>query len=133
MFHNKSIKGASNVAAIVCALYVALLAFAITTPANAEETLTGEQIKQLLSDKKGKCKGKNKVQMEWTADGKTDGFVPGKGWSDKGKWWIEGNAYCRKWERWGDAKQKCLSVKQDETKITFLDDGKKISECKIKG
>lgn len=44
---------------------------------------------------------------------------------DRGRWWVDGEKLCTKWFRWFDAGVRCLTIKQDGTRIYWrkIDDG----------
>ena len=43
--------------------------------------------------------------MYFSPDGKQYCIYPGE--SDRGKWWIEDDQYCRQWENWSNRDIKC--------------------------
>ena len=55
----------------------------------------------------------------WDADGTmtsrdVTGVVP-----DKGKWWVQGDRICRKWDFWFGAKEECFDVTLDGDKVKW--------------
>ncbi len=77
--------------------------------------LTGADIEAAYSGAKTTLTtGFGTFLIVWKADGtmagkeKSDGFPP-----DDGKWWVEGDRFCRKWVIWGDGKEKCFGVSLD--------------------
>jgi len=43
---------------------------------------------------------------------------------DKGKWWIEGDKYCRQWNKWSDHHVKCRKFYIVGEKLIWVLDGK---------
>ncbi len=100
--------------------------FLIASPTKAEETLSGSQIKDTIVGKtlKWKKRGSDPVQIEYKADGKLNGFVPGHGRSDEGKWWVEGDNFCRQWSRWRNGKKSCTVWTREGNKVKAHKEGK---------
>ncbi|MGD9867192.1 MAG: hypothetical protein AB7U38_04230 [Hyphomicrobiales bacterium] len=49
----------------------------------------------------------------------------GEGASDRGKWWINGNDLCQKWDSWLDGKSYCYKLKRDGNTVSwFRNDGR---------
>lgn len=44
---------------------------------------------------------------------------------DRGRWWVDGDKLCTKWFRWFDAQVRCLTIRQDGSRIYWrkIDDG----------
>ena len=51
-----------------------------------------------------------------------------RGSSDTGKWWVEGDRYCRKWNSWAGAEKRCFFLYRDGNKLRFYYPETKTSE-----
>ena len=95
-------------------------------PASAAlQTLTGKQIASAFTGKTIRWvkSGEDAADIQYQANGNLLGFVRARGLSDKGKWWLEGNNYCRQWSQWRGGSRQCFSIKSDRQglKIYQLD------------
>ena len=86
---------------------------AIVAPENgsmgAERTLTGVEIKSMFTNARVYYRIQ---QWDGITDYKSDGAMSGTlgDQSDTGRWWVEGDKYCRQWKRWNDGKKRCATV-----------------------
>ncbi len=51
-------------------------------------------------------RGGGSVSVRWTTDGQVFAKTE-EGYADKGKWWLEGDRYCRRWSKWANRKTTC--------------------------
>jgi len=58
------------------------------------------------------------VDMTLRADGSMDG-VSGNGYIDIGRWWIQADILCHKWDSWFDGLRKCYAVAESDTGLTL--------------
>jgi len=102
------------------------------TPASAAE-LNGAEIRALIGGQKVRLSTPFGIALplEYRKDGVVLGDVSGFSMarmlapSEKGRWWISGNALCQKWPTWYDGRQFCFKITSlGGGKITWLrDDG----------
>lgn len=94
--------------------------------------LSGQQLTQAVSG--------SLIALDTPADVKLpirfshDGFMSGEAGelasylgsaADRGRWWVKGDQLCYKWFRWFESEQHCITVKQDGSRIHWVqDDGK---------
>ncbi len=106
-------------------LIIALAMLAVTTdPAiAAEQKLSGNAVKTVLTGARVYWRG-GAVQSDYKAGGVLRS-AHSSGRSDSGKWWVEGDNYCRQYQRWGHGKKRCWSVFLNGQKIRFkaIDNG----------
>jgi GntR family transcriptional regulator/MocR family aminotransferase len=108
----------------LCACLAAGLVLLGLDTVRAGEPLSGAQIEIALTG--ATTGGVNAYGNPYTvhilAGGRTEGVA---GFSDEyrdsGSWWIEGDAYCRRWDTWLDGQTACFSVLIADGKITWLD------------
>ena len=58
------------------------------------------------------------VDITLRADGSMDG-VSGNGYIDIGRWWIQADILCHKWDSWFDGLRKCYAVAESDTGLTL--------------
>lgn len=70
----------------------------------------------------------NKLPVEYTEDGRLSG--EGRGLAshlgaptDIGRWWVEANKLCHRWERWFNAETQCLELRKDGGRILWRSTG----------
>jgi len=125
-------------ATVSCAAAL-LLGVALATGARAEtlaeatgEHLSGAQIEQMLLN--GTIQGKNQWGNPYTVtygEGGEMSGVAGKNdeYRDTGKWWIEGDRFCRQYKEWLEGKAACLDVVHEDGIFKWHDtDGKFLSK-----
>ncbi len=93
--------------AVGAALFVFALAGA--APASAE-TLSAGAIKKLFPGTYQARVDGHTVTIRARANGTMTGSVMIA--SDKGRWWVKGNALCVKFSSWGDGKTRCGAIKR---------------------
>ena len=100
--------------------FAALLALMSADALAGEKKLIGPEIKAAFSDAKSTLTGS---QGTFLVDWKADGTMTGKGikgaFPDKGKWWVKGNTFCRKWGFWVGGLEKCFGVTLDGEKMKW--------------
>jgi len=82
-------------------------------PGVAPNLLTGAEIRTLLSDNTGVYTAPRKdltLSVTFDADGQMRGSREEDGRRDWGKWWIEDDRYCRKWDKWAKQRVYCFSI-----------------------
>lgn len=88
--------------------------------------LHGDEIRRLMPS--GKLQGingyGNPYTIVYSADGAISG-VAGKAdeYRDSGKWWVEGDRFCRQYRVWFDGRAACFGVSLDGDAIGFYDAG----------
>ena len=114
------------------ALSVALLA---ALPASASaEALSGEALKSFVSGKRIYLAVPlgGEIPLNYRKNGRVDGSGEAAGLGrymapkDSGRWWVNGNKLCQKWQEWYDGRTFCFTVtKLSDSRIRWLrDDGK---------
>jgi dienelactone hydrolase len=88
------------------------------------EFLSGAEIQQLLPS--GKLRGVNGYGNPYTVTYSANGLmrgVAGKGdeYRDTGKWWIEGDKFCRQYQSWLDAAAACFRLRLENSNMGFYD------------
>lgn len=100
--------------------FVALLALISADALAGQKKLTGVEINAAYSGAKMSFKTNyGTFPSVWKANGTMasrdiKGVVP-----DRGKWWVEGDRICRKWNRWFAAKEECFDVTLDGEKVKW--------------
>lgn len=94
-------------------LVVALSLLCVSLPGFAEEFLSGEQIKTLLSNKTSEIEkvdkdSKNHLKAYTAKDGSRLLYIPWKDKTVERKWWVEDNKLCGSHPKTGDY---CRDVK----------------------
>jgi GntR family transcriptional regulator/MocR family aminotransferase len=89
------------------------------TVGAAEQKLDGAGIKTTLAGARLYFNNGD-ILIDYKADGTMSGSAS-RGGSDAGKWWIDGDKFCRQWVRWASAKKGCAVMYQDGSKIRFED------------
>ncbi len=89
----------------------------------SDKQLKGDAITTALAG--GTLRGVNSFGNPYTVkvlDGGTLDGVAGKSdeYTDKGRWWVEGDQFCRQWQTWLDGKQDCFLVVLDGTQIVWF-------------
>jgi hypothetical protein len=111
---------------------IVLTGFITAASANsAPVTLTGDDIKQTIAGRTLNIDTPLGTALPVTLQ--EDGSMSGKAGrlsfylgssKDQGKWWVKGGRLCQKWNRWLDASENCIRIKQDGPKLTWRrDDG----------
>jgi tetratricopeptide (TPR) repeat protein len=63
----------------------------------------------------------NTFDLSGTMDGRPQAGSPAEQFgSDQGKWWIEGDKFCRKWTRWQAGRTGCFSFVPDGDAINWI-------------
>ena len=76
----------------------------------------------------GVLKGVNGYGNPYTITYRSDGAMSGVAgksdeYKDTGKWWIEGDRFCRQYKSWLDGKAACFTITLDGDAISFFDAG----------
>lgn len=109
--------------ALGAALCIGGVAVAQTLGEMSDKQLKGDAIAAALGG--GTLKGVNSYDNPYTvkvaADGTLDG-VAGKNdeYTDKGRWWVDGDQFCRQWETWLDGKPDCFLAALDGGQIIWF-------------
>jgi hypothetical protein len=114
------------------ALSLALLA---ALPASASaEALSGEALSSFVSGKRIYLAVPfgGEIPLNYRKNGRVDGSGEAAGLGrymapkDSGRWWVDGNKLCQKWQEWYDGRTFCFTVtKLSDSRIRWLrDDGK---------
>lgn len=75
--------------------------------------LTGDDIKKVFSDVvvQGSTSRGKMFEQRLGGDGSLKVDVLASGYSDTGKWTIEGNAYCSQWDKLRYGKKSCYNIR----------------------
>jgi uncharacterized protein YcbK (DUF882 family) len=70
----------------------------------------------------------NKLPVEYAEDGRLSGEARGLAShlgapNDTGRWWVEANKLCHRWERWFNAETQCLELRKDGGRIQWRSAG----------
>ena len=85
---------------------------------------TGEKIKAALSTGGATVSTGNLWDYEVEVELKPSGAMEGEtafGQSDRGKWWIKGDAICIQFDFWLDGDTKCLGVEKEGDQIRLIE------------
>ena len=122
---------ASRFAPVVLGLSLGLLA----THAEASgEALSGDALKSFIGGKRIFLQVPlgGELPLTYRKNGRVDGTGEAAGLGkymapkDSGRWWVNGNQLCQKWQEWYDGKTFCFTVtKINDSRIRWVrDDGK---------
>ena len=105
----------------------------ITAAADGRK-LSGPEIKAVFSDNIDE--GQTKKGLRMTINYNSDGSLVGElsnGRRDSGKWWVDRDYLCRRWNKFGRGKKGCYEILVSGNKVIWLSarDGKKIAEKTI--
>ena len=101
-------------------------------PAFAADNLSGDGLRKAIVGKRIFLAAPvGEFPLNYRANGTVDGSGEALGLgkflapTDSGKWWIEGEKLCQKWQKWYDGKPFCFTVRETgERKIAWVrDDG----------
>lgn len=102
---------------------LALLALSAgTTPAAAEDTLTGEQLKKEIPGSAVTYQSDSgfPFRMDFKAGGGLAGRCGPR--SDRGKWWVDNDKLCRQWNKWGRNSIWCFKVAKAPGEYRWIKD-----------
>ena len=111
---------------VLASVLCASLLFVVHDGLAAEQQLNAASIKSTLPGARMYARN-GTVLVDWKADGTLLGSTV-RGVSDSGKWWVEGDLYCRQWQSWGDGKKACWTLYLDGDKLRFFSSETKKSE-----
>lgn len=113
---------------------LALLILPFAGAAANAEALAGQQLKSFISGKRIYLAVPlgGEIPLTYRAGGVVDGSGEAAGLGrymtpkDKGRWWVNGNKLCQKWQQWYDGRTFCFTVaKLSDSRIRWVrDDGK---------
>jgi hypothetical protein len=114
---------------------IALALLLVTTPAAAQEAMTGDELEALLGIGKTLTLGGPGAAYSGQVTLKSDGTGSGSAKTADGKdieiggvWYIQGNQFCRSWKNVDEGKEVCETwVKNGNNSARVLVDGKEIS------
>lgn len=110
--------------------FIAISCLFLASAAVAEPTpMSGDAIKDALPGSRLVLDTPlgTKIPIRFTGDGMMTGeagelaSVLGAA-KDRGRWWVDGGRLCYKWFRWFDAESRCVSVRQDGSRIYWTQD-----------
>ncbi|HSA66618.1 MAG TPA: hypothetical protein VLE24_03020 [Methyloceanibacter sp.] len=99
-------------------------------PATAESiTLAGDELRQAISGKTVYLNVSGfELPIVYSANGRMKGtmgtvaasFSTGNGAADRGKWWVENDQLCQKWNSWMDGQSYCYKLTLNGNKVTWV-------------
>ncbi len=100
--------GRARARAALAGLVALLLAACVSNERPDAEALSGEQVTPLIVGNtfRGAWDGRQ-LTMVFFEDGTLRG-TQGLAGSDRGRWWIDGDAWCFQWTRYFDALRRCF-------------------------
>lgn len=114
--------------------WAAGLALAVMMAPAAAETLSGHQLKSFISGKRVLIAVPlgGEIPINYRPNGTVDGSGEAVGLgrymapTDKGRWWVDGNRLCQRWQEWYKGRTFCFTVtKTGPDRIRWVrDDGK---------
>jgi len=128
-----------KIVALVLAAGLALPAL----PATAETiTLAGDELRQAISGKTVYLNVSGfELPIVYSANGRMKGtmgtvaasFSTGNGAADRGKWWVENDQLCQKWNSWMDGQTYCYKLTQNGNKVTWVRNDGRSGTARISG
>jgi hypothetical protein len=128
------------------AALMALMLGATIVVSEAAETrsgaLAGDELRQAVSGKIVYLKISGfELPIRYAAGGSMTGsmstvmaaFARGDGASDRGKWWIEGNQLCQRWNSWMDGKSYCYKFTVSGQSVHWLRNDGRSGTARIGG
>jgi hypothetical protein len=112
-------------------------------PATAESiTLAGDELRQAISGKTVYLNVSGfELPIVYSANGRMKGtmgtvaasFSTGNGAADRGKWWVENDQLCQKWNSWMDGQTYCYKLTQNGNKVTWVRNDGRSGTARISG
>jgi hypothetical protein len=128
-----------KIGALVLAAGLALPAL----PATAESiTLAGDELRQAISGKTVYLNVSGfELPIVYSANGRMKGtmgtvaasFSTGNGAADRGKWWVENDQLCQKWNSWMDGQSYCYKLTLTGNKVTWVRNDGRSGTARISG
>ena len=128
-----------KIGALVLAAGLALPAL----PATAESiTLAGDDLRQAISGKTVYLNVSGfELPIVYSANGRMKGtmgtvaasFSTGNGAADRGKWWVENDQLCQKWNSWMDGQSYCYKLTLNGNKVTWVRNDGRSGTARISG
>ena len=128
-----------KIGALVLAAGLALPAL----PATAESiTLAGDELRQAISGKTVYLNVSGfELPIVYSAKGRMKGtmgtvaasFSTGNGAADRGKWWVENDQLCQKWNSWMDGQSYCYKLTLTGNKVTWVRNDGRSGTARISG
>ena len=113
-------------------IFAAAAVMAAFSPASAGDNLSGEALRKAIIGKRVYLAAPGgEFPLNYRPNGTVDGTGEALGLgkflapNDTGKWWIQGENLCQKWQKWYDGKPFCFTVRETgDRKIAWVrDDG----------
>jgi hypothetical protein len=60
-------------------------------------------------------------------------FSTGNGAADRGKWWVENDQLCQKWNSWMDGQSYCYKLTLNGDKVTWVRNDGRSGTARISG
>ncbi len=128
-----------KIGALVLAAGLALPAL----PATAESiTLAGDELRQAIIGKTVYLNVSGfELPIVYSANGRMKGtmgtvaasFSTGNGAADRGKWWVENDQLCQKWNSWMDGQSYCYKLTLNGNKVTWVRNDGRSGTARISG
>jgi hypothetical protein len=128
-----------KIGALVLAAGLALPAL----PATAESiTLAGDELRQAISGKTVYLNVSGfELPIVYSANGRMKGtmgtvaasFSTGNGAADRGKWWVENDQLCQKWNSWMDGQTYCYKLTRNGSNVTWVRNDGRSGTARISG
>ncbi len=108
----------------------AAIALPATAALSAEPTkLAGDELRNTISGKTVYLKISGfELPIQYSSSGTMKGsmgtvaaaFSRGDGSSDRGKWWIDDNQLCQKWNTWMEGQTYCYKLSQNGNAVRWV-------------
>jgi len=102
--------------------------------ANASTALSGDELRSAISGKTVFLKISGfELPIQYSSRGTMKGsmgtvaaaFARGDGSTDRGKWWVDGNQLCQKWNVWMEGSTYCYKLSRKGDAVRWVrDDGR---------
>ncbi|MBM3543550.1 MAG: hypothetical protein FJX44_03445 [Alphaproteobacteria bacterium] len=129
-------------AAALMALMLGATVLASEAAENKSGALAGDELRQAVSGKIVYLKISGfELPIHYAAGGTMSGsmntvmatLARGDGSSDRGKWWIEGNQLCQRWNVWMDGKSYCYTFAVKGSAVQWVRNDGRSGTARIAG
>jgi len=126
---------------LITAATIATLALGVVS-ANAGATLSGDQLRTAVSGKTVFLKISGfELPIQYSSRGTMKGSMGlvaaalsrGDGSSDRGKWWVEGDQLCQKWNVWMNGNTYCYKLSNSGSNVRWVRNDGRSGTARISG